>query len=68
MAAFGLALVMPFHKLSRLALSCGDSVYFCLPSELLLLLPYENPLEWGRGRLAGGGDVGVVGPWSMLMM
>lgn len=61
-AALGLALVRPFHKLSRLAFSVGDSR--TLPSDpALLLLPNETPLDLARGRLP---EVGVVGPWSML--
>ena len=65
MAALGFALLSPFHRLSRLALSCGDSAYLDLLSDSpLLLLPYEKPLDLG-GR---DGEVGVIGPWSMLMV
>ena len=65
MAALGFALLMPFHRLSRFALSCGDSAYLDLLSDSpLLLLPYEKPLDLG-GRDA---ETGVVGPWSMFVV
>ena len=66
MAALGFALLRPIHKLSRFALSFGDSKDFVLLSDPpLLLLPNEMPLDLGRGRFPEGG---VVGPWSMLII
>ena len=67
MAALGFALLNPFHRLSRRAFSLGDSRYLVFSSDPpLLLLANEMPLD--RGRCRGPGEVGVVGPWSMLAM
>ena len=67
MAALGFALLKPFHRLSRRALSLGDSKYLAFSSDPpLRLLANEIPLDLGRGREPG--EVGVVGPWSMLAM
>ena len=66
-AAFGLALLVPFQMLSRWAFSFGDSIYLDRPSDPpLLSLLNENPLERGRGALPG--EVGVIGPRSMLIV
>jgi hypothetical protein len=55
MAALGLALVEPFHRLSLRAFSRGDSTFFDLlfSEPPLLLLAKEMPLDLGRGREAG---------------
>jgi len=58
MAALGFALLPPFHKLSRRALSFGDSTgrSLLLSEPALLLLANDKPRDWARGRPGVVGD------------